>query len=113
MTERSQTTESVPVWDFEKQKLKSDMDILETLNRLEPNVTPCFGENTNELSIAISLKRIADAFDRRTPGEAAKEAHIKMVRALSTSHRKLGFSASMKLVGDYFRDLIGIQTDEL
>lgn len=98
-----------------KQLLEFQMDELETLNRLEPNITPRAGESVALLSIAISFKRVADTIDRRTPGQRVEQAHTSMVIELCKRNnfaKGLNFSEVMKLVGDYFFKLTGIRSGE-
>ena len=96
--------------------LELEMNRLETLNRLEPNLTTEEGENIALLSIAISLKRIADQQDQRTPGQRVKEAHVAMVNELPRRNhfaRSRSCSAMMKRWGYSFFKRTGIQSDEL
>lgn len=83
-----------------------ELDRLHTLLRLEPHLSPEDGESPALLSIAVSLKRIADVVDRQ-PRELRMEAHqIRMLSALRDRYRKGSavFSATMKAANDFFKD---------
>jgi hypothetical protein len=100
--------------DDEEAKLQRELDHLYTLNRLEPNICARDGECEIELSKAISQKRIADALERRTPGEVVRDHHTNMVKSLGGQHwRRLTLSQSIKVASDYFAKLTGVRLRDL
>lgn len=88
--------------------LDCEMNEMNTANQLEPHLTPGEGESYALTSLAVSVKRIADALERRTPGERMDAATISMVNSLADRFRQRGESLSLSeaydLAEQFYKD---------
>lgn len=75
--------------------LHCDMSEMNTINQLEKYLTPCEGESYALTSLAVSVKRIADALDRRTPGEKMDASLVSMVKSLTDRFSQRGESLTL------------------
>lgn len=94
---------------IEPNKVLFEMELnrLYTEIRLEPHLSPEDGEGPALLSIAVSLKRIADVIDRQSCERRMEGHKVAMVSALWGRYVGKGsaaFSAVMKAVDDFFKD---------
>jgi hypothetical protein len=92
-----------------KLSLEFEMDRLQLLNRLEPDLIREDGECLALLSIAVSLKIIADNTNRQSLLQKVEAAHTQMVNALGKRRNRLSLSEAIDSATNYFHKLTGIR----